>query len=79
MCPKTPQEKERMPRVPYANVIGSLMYVMMCTRPDISYVIGLVSRYQSNPGHKHWSAIKTILAYLKGTADYSLCYQGDGL
>ena len=39
MCPKTPQEKERIFRVPYANVIGSLMYDMMCTRPDISYVV----------------------------------------
>ncbi|KAH9685886.1 hypothetical protein KPL70_014146 [Citrus sinensis] len=53
MCPKTPQEKERISRVPYANAIGSLMYAMMCTRPDISYVGGLVSRYQSNPGQKH--------------------------
>ena len=48
MCPKTPEEKKS--RVPYASAVGSLMYVMMCTRPDICYVVGLVSRYQSNPG-----------------------------
>ena len=45
MCPKTPQEKERIFRVPYANVIGSLMYAMMCTRPDICYGVGLMSIY----------------------------------
>ena len=48
----------------------------MCTRPDICYVVGLVSRYQSNPEYKHWNAIKKILAYLRATTDYALCYQG---
>ena len=65
MCPKTREEKEKMSRVPYASVIGSLMYAMMCTRPDICYAVGLVSRYQSNPDQKHWMAIKRILRYLK--------------
>ena len=53
MCPKTLEEKEKMSRVPYARVIGSLMYAMMCTHLNICYVVGLVSRYQSNPGQKH--------------------------
>jgi hypothetical protein len=53
MCPKTLEEKEKMSRVPYASFVGSLMYAMMCTRLDICYVVGLVSRYQSNPGQKH--------------------------
>jgi len=48
----------------------------MCTHPDIFYVVGLVSRYQSNPGQKHWMAVKRILRYLKGTSNYMLCYQG---
>ena len=73
MCPKT-QEKERMARVPYTNAIGSLMYATMCTNPDISYVVGLVSRYQFNPSQKHWSAVKRILVYLKVTTNYCLCY-----
>ena len=59
MCPKTPQEKERMVGVPCTNVIGSLMYVMMCTSLDISYAIGLVSIYQSNPS-------QSIVMLLKG-------------
>lgn len=50
MCLKTSQKKERMTEVSYTNAIGSLTYVMMCIRTDISYAIGLVSKYQSNPG-----------------------------
>ena len=45
-CPKTPQEKESMNQVPYASAVGSLMYVMLCTRPDICYAVGsIVSRF----------------------------------
>ena len=51
--PKIPQEKERIVRIPYANAIGSLMYAIMCTRLYISYVVGLVSKYYSNPDQKH--------------------------
>ena len=55
------------------------MYAMMCTRLDICYVVGLASRFQSNPGIKHWMAAKRILRYLKGIEDYVLCYQGRDL
>ncbi|XP_065628547.1 secreted RxLR effector protein 161-like [Quercus suber] len=79
MCPKTQDEKEKMARVPYANAVGSLMYAMMYTRLDICYAVGLVSRFQSNPGLAHWKAAKRILRYLKGTADYVLCYHGSDL
>ncbi|GMP64064.1 hypothetical protein CsSME_00025502 [Camellia sinensis var. sinensis] len=79
MGPKTQEENEKMARVPYANAVGSLMYAMMCTRPDICYAVGLVSRYQSNPGPAHWKAVKRILRYLRGTADYTLCYQSSDL
>ncbi|KAA0046028.1 gag/pol protein [Cucumis melo var. makuwa] len=55
-CSKTPQEVEDMRRIPYASAVGSLMYVMLYTRPDICYAVGIVSRYQSNPGLDHWTA-----------------------
>ena len=55
------------------------MYTMMCTRQNICFDVGLVSRYQSNPGRKHWNVVKRILVYLKGIVDYSLCYQGGEL
>ena len=44
--PKTPQEVEDMRRFPYASAVGSLMYAMLCTRPDICYVVGMVSQFQ---------------------------------
>ena len=79
MCPKTQDEKEKMARVPYANAVGSLMYAMICTRPNIYFAIGIVSRFQSNPRLAHWKAVKRILRYLKGTTEYILCYQGSDL
>ncbi|KAK4411888.1 Retrovirus-related Pol polyprotein from transposon TNT 1-94 [Sesamum angolense] len=67
LCPKTEEEKKRMTKIPYASAVGSLMYAMMCTRPDLCFAVGMVSRYQSNPGPDHWVAVKRILRYLKGT------------
>ena len=51
--PKTPAEKERMRGISYTSVVGSLMYAMLCTRPDICFVVGMVSRYQSDPREEH--------------------------
>ena len=76
---KTPEEKRKMSNVPYSNVVGSIIYATMCTRPDICYAIGMVSRYQANLIMINWKAVKTILRYLKGTKDHSLCYQGKEL
>ncbi|KAL4035990.1 hypothetical protein IC575_004704 [Cucumis melo] len=73
-CLKTPQEVEKMRHIPYASAVGSLMYAMLCTRPDICYAVGIVSRYQSNPGLAHWTVVKTILKYLRRTRDYMLVY-----
>ena len=47
-CPQTGNETKRMAFIPYASAIGSLMYAMLCTCPNIFYVVGLVSRFQSN-------------------------------
>ena len=79
LCSKTSKEKENMNKVSYLIVIGSLMYAMMCTRLHIYHVVGMASRYLSNPGQAHWKAIKRVLRYLKGTIDYSLYYQGNDL
>ncbi|KAA0034955.1 gag/pol protein [Cucumis melo var. makuwa] len=73
-CPKTPQEVENMRRISYGSAVGSLMYAMLCTRPDICYAVGIVSRYQSNPGLDHWTVVKIILKYLRRTRDYMLVY-----
>ncbi|GJW05230.1 retrotransposon protein, putative, ty1-copia subclass [Tanacetum coccineum] len=76
-CPSYDWDVERMSKVPYANVVGSLMYLMVCTRPDITYAVSIVSRYLANPGKNHWEAVKWILKYLKGTADVGLVYGRD--
>ncbi|KAM1747093.1 hypothetical protein ACFX11_013661 [Malus domestica] len=76
MEPKTPEEIVHMSRIPYASAIGSLMYAMICTRPDIAYAVSITSRYQSNPGLEHWAAVKTVLKYLRRTKDMFLVYGG---
>ena len=73
--PKTHEEENMMRQVSYASAVGSLMYDMLCTRPDISYLVGMVSQYQSNPGPKHWQAIKHILKYLRRARNYMLVYR----
>jgi len=78
-CPKTDNEKEVMSNVPYATAIGSLMYVMFCTRSNIYFAVGLVSYYHSNPGLAHWQVVKRSKRYLRGITDLVLCYQGGGL
>ena len=78
-CTKTPQEEENMRHIPYASTVGSLMYAMLCTRPEICYAEGVVSRYQSNPGLDHWVVVKHILKYLRRTRNYILVYSGRDL
>ena len=49
--------------IPYASIVGNIMYAMVVTRPDLAYVIGVVSRYMSNPERKHWEAMNNISTY----------------
>ena len=72
--PKTFEEENMMRQVPYASAMGSLMYAMLCTRPDNYYSVGMVCRYQLNPRLKHWQTVKHILKYLRRTKDYMLVY-----
>jgi len=58
--PSNEVEKTNMSRVPYASTVGSLMYAMVCTRPNIAHAVGTVSRFLSNPGREHWNAVKWI-------------------
>ncbi|GKF49096.1 retrovirus-related pol polyprotein from transposon TNT 1-94 [Tanacetum coccineum] len=63
-CSVRDYDVERMSKVPYANKVGSLMYLMVCTRSDIAYAVSVVSIYLANPGKNHWEAVKWILKYL---------------
>ena len=75
-CPKTQEEEEDMSHVPYESAVGRLMYVIFCTRLDIAHAVGVLSRFMSKPGKEHWTAVKWVFRYLRGTSDYGLCYQG---
>src|SRR6266496_5657877 len=60
-CPTTAEDREKMKDIPYASAIGSVMYAMLCTRPDLCLAIILAGRYRSNSGEDHSTAVKNIL------------------
>ena len=68
-----------MRQVLYASTVGSLMYAMLCTRPDICFAVGIVNQYQSNRRLNHWVAVKHILKYLRKMRNYMLVYSNRDL
>lgn len=74
-CPRSESEIAKMSDRPYANVIGSIMYAMISSRPDLSYSISLLSRFMSNPGTDHWTALKWSVNYINCTRDIGLVYR----
>ncbi|XP_058734296.1 secreted RxLR effector protein 161-like [Vicia villosa] len=67
---------DRMNKIPYASAIGSIMYAMLCNRPNVLYALSGTSRYQSDLGDAHCVAVKNILKYLRRTNDSLLVYEG---
>lgn len=63
-----------MEDIPYASAVGSIMYAMVGSRPDLVYAVGLVSRYMGRPSKDHWSAVKWIMRYVKGAASQCLTF-----
>ena len=61
-----------MKLVPYVPAIGTLMFAMVATRPDIAHIIGVISRFMHNLGQSHWNAVKHVFRYLMGTKDYGI-------
>jgi hypothetical protein len=80
-CPTSKDDIEYMSRVLYSSVVGSLMYAMVCSRPDLSHAMSLVSRYMANPSKEHWNVVQWIFRYLRGTSKAYLkfCRTGGGL
>ncbi|GJW61981.1 retrotransposon protein, putative, ty1-copia subclass [Tanacetum coccineum] len=72
-----PKEVNSMKNVPYASAVGSIMYAVRCTRPDVAFAQNMTSRFQQNPGEPHWTAVKNILKYLRNTKDMLLVYGGN--
>jgi len=60
MCPKTQEDQEHMKGVPYSSTVGNLMYAMVCTRPDIAHIVGVVRRVMSSSGKPHWHVVQWI-------------------
>ncbi|GJT83754.1 hypothetical protein Tco_1058096 [Tanacetum coccineum] len=73
----TPKEVKRMQNVPYASAMGSIMYAVRCTRPDVAFTQNITSRFQQNPGECHWTAVKNILKYLRNIKDMFVVYVGN--
>jgi hypothetical protein len=71
-------EEIDMKRFPYRQLIGSLMYAMLGTRPDLSFVISVLSRFLHVPTKKHWDAAKRVLRYVKSTLEYNIVYVASG-
>lgn len=69
--------KNKKYNVSYASAVGSLIYVMVHTRPYITYTVGVVNRFLSNPNKKHWTIVTWIFIYLKGTSRVCLSF-GNG-
>jgi hypothetical protein len=66
-----------MRAITYASAIGSIMYAMLCTHPNVSYALSATSKYQSNYGDTHWIIVKNILKYLRKTKEAFLVFGGE--
>ena len=58
---KTSEDEETIDQVKYQSAVGSLLYLSMWTRPDITYAVGNVAKFCSNPSKEHWTAVKRIM------------------
>ena len=74
--PTTAEDRERMKVIPYASVIGSIKYAMLCVKPVVYLAMSLARRYNSDPGVDHWTTVKIILSYWM-TKKMFLDYGGD--
>ena len=63
-------------QIEYAQIIGNLMYLMNYTKPDIAYAVGRLSWYTQSPNQDHWTIVRRVLKYLRGTINYGLCFSG---
>lgn len=72
LSPKTEEEKREMRRFPYRNILGCLSFLSGRTRPDITYAVNSLSRFQENPGKVHWEILLRLLGYVISTKTFKL-------
>ncbi len=75
MSPTSEKEKMEMSAIPYKKAIGSLLYLAICTRPDIAFAVSSLAQYSANPGCEHWVLVKNVIQYLMHTKEYGLFYK----
>jgi len=75
----SPQRSTVTKQYPFRELIGALMYIATCTRPDISHAINLLSQFNNSNDESHWQAAKRVLRYLKGTIEGKLTFSKDEL
>jgi hypothetical protein len=75
MSPQSDEERATASKLPYLELVGSLLYAALATRPDITHAVNEVCRFMSAHGQQHWNAAKRILRYLTGTAKAELHYK----
>ena len=76
---KAAEDDEVLDQQSYQSLIGSLMYLATCTRPDIAFAVGTLARFSSKPNQVHWKAAKRVLRYLRGTTNFGIVFRGDDL
>ena len=74
---KAAEDEQAVDQQLYQSLVGGLMYLATCTRPDIAYTVGMLARFSSKPNQTHWVAAKRVLRYLKATMNFGLIYSGD--
>ena len=74
--PLTPNQVAKMNRVPYSKAIGSILWLAVISRPDITYAVGILLQFIQNPGPVHWEGVKRIISYLNTMKNYSLTFGG---
>ena len=76
---KASEDDEPVDQQSYQSLIGSLMYLATCTRPDIAFAVGTLARFSSKPDAVHWKGAKRVLRYLRGTTNFGIVFRGDDL
>jgi hypothetical protein len=77
MSPQNESERREMDDKPYRSILGTIMWGQLATRPDLSFTVALLARFQENPGIAHWRMLLHVVGYIKNTLDYGITYSRD--
>ena len=77
-CLDNAHDANKIKNIPYHEALGLFIWLQVATRPNLSFVVNMLSRFTHNPRKLHWNALKHILAYTKGTTHYRVIYKIGG-